>query len=90
MAELNITIDDDLKIQAENIFNNLGFSMSSAINIFLRAAVREKKFPTNFEIYIPNETTEKTIEEGRRIAEDKNIKGYKSISELKAALENEI
>ena len=34
----------------------------------------------------PNEITVAAIEDGRRIAHDPNIKGYKSIDELKAAL----
>ena len=35
----------------------------------------------------PNETTAQALEEGRRIAYDKSIKGYSSIEELKATLE---
>ena len=87
MTNLNVNVDEDLKIQAENIFNNLGLSMSAAMNIFLHAVVREKNFPTNLKFNIPNEITEKAIEEGRRIAKDKNIKSYKNIEDLKAALE---
>lgn len=87
MTNLSVSVDEELKTKAENIFNELGLSMSAAMNIFLRAVVREKTFPSNLMIYIPNELTEKAIEEGLRIADDKSIKGYKNISDLKAALE---
>ena len=86
MTDITIKVDDELKIQAENIFSKFGLSMSSAMNIFLRAVVREKNFPSKVSFDIPNEITAAAIEEGRRIAEDKNIKGYDNISDLKAAL----
>ena len=90
MINLTVNVDEDLKVQAEKIFNELGLSMSAAMNIFLSAVVREKSFPTNLKFDIPNEITSAAIEEGRRIAEDKSIKGFKNISELKAALEDEV
>lgn len=87
MAVLNVTVDDNIKNQAEDILNELGLSISSAMDIFLRAVVTEKNLPQNLNFYIPNEITATAIEEGRKLASDKNIKGYKSISELRAALE---
>ncbi|MGN0712038.1 MAG: hypothetical protein ACI4LO_09760 [Anaerovoracaceae bacterium] len=35
----------------------------------------------------PNDFTVAVIEEGRRIARDKNVKGYTDINDLKEALE---
>ena len=35
---------------------------------------------------IPNDETIAAIEEGRRIARDKNVRGYRTIEALKAAL----
>ena len=35
----------------------------------------------------PNEVTAAAIEEGRRLASDRSVKGYTSMEELKAALE---
>lgn len=45
MASLNIRIDDDVKNEAEKIFNNLGLSMAAAINIYLRTVIRENGIP---------------------------------------------
>ena len=53
MAEttnLNIRIDKNLKEQAENFFGELGMSMTTAINIFMRQSLRQGKIP--FEISI--------------------------------------
>ena len=51
MAEstnLNIRIDRDLKDEADQFFNALGMSLTTAITAFVRQAVRQKKIP--FEI----------------------------------------
>jgi len=45
MAQLNIRIDDQLKEQAELLFNDLGISFSSAISLFIRQSVREGGIP---------------------------------------------
>lgn len=87
MENLNINIDNELKVQAENIFNGLGLSMAAAINIFFRAVVREKNFPLALNVNVPNEITRAAIEEGRKIFDDPSVKGYKNMAELRAALE---
>jgi DNA-damage-inducible protein J len=45
---VSVQMDGELKKQAESLFSDLGMSMSTAINIFLRQAVREGRIP--FEI----------------------------------------
>jgi len=86
-TNLNIRTDKDVKNQAEMIFNELGINMTTAINMFLRAAIRENGIPFSLKVDVPNEVTKSAIEEGRRIASDKSVKGYSSMDELKAALE---
>ena len=52
MAEttnLNIRIDKDLKERAEAVFADMGMSMTTAFNIFVRQTLRQGKIP--FEIY---------------------------------------
>lgn len=41
----NIKIDADLKQQAQALFADLGMNLSTAINIFLKQAVRERSIP---------------------------------------------
>lgn len=47
MSNINVTIrmDEDLKKQADILFNELGLSLSTAFNIFVRQAVREQSIP---------------------------------------------
>ena len=50
MANVNITIrmDEHLKEQADELFSDLGLSMSAAFTMFAKQAVREQRIP--FEI----------------------------------------
>lgn len=89
MATTNMSIrtEKEIKDQADQIFNELGLNMTSAINIFLRAAIREKGLPFALKLDVPNEVTVAAIEEGKRIASDNSVKGYFNMDDLKAALE---
>ena len=86
-TNLNIRTDKEIKEQAEQIFSDLGLNMTTAVNMFLRSTIRENGIPFDLKLEVPNEVTTATIEEGRRIASDPDVKGYTDISELKAALE---
>ena len=83
-TNLNIRTDKDVKEKAEKIFNELGLNMTSAVNIFLRTAIRERGIPFELKLDVPNETT---IEEGRRMASDPSSPRYSNIDELRDALE---
>ena len=69
------------------VFNELGLTMTTAINLFLKASIREQGIPFSLKLDVPNASTAAAIEEGRRIADDPSVKGYTSMEELKAALE---
>jgi len=56
-TNLNVRIDADLKKQSEEIFNELGLNMSTALTVFLRQAVRSKGIPFEMRLNIPNEET---------------------------------
>lgn len=47
MANTNVTIriDDELKAEADELFADLGLSLSGAISVFLRQCVREGGLP---------------------------------------------
>ena len=62
-TNLNIRIDKDIKEQAESIFNELGINMTTAVNIFMRAAIREHGMPFELKLDVPNEVTVESIEE---------------------------
>lgn len=87
-VNLNIRTDKEIKEKAENIFQELGLNMTTAINMFLRTSIRENGIPFDLKIDSVNDETKLAIEEGRKIADDKTIEGYVSIEELKKAHEN--
>jgi DNA-damage-inducible protein J len=45
VAQVNIRIDDDLKIRADNIFDELGLNMSTAFTMFIRQTIRQGGIP---------------------------------------------
>jgi DNA-damage-inducible protein J len=59
MATTNITIrmDEKLKKQAEELFSDLGLSMTTALIAFTKQAVREQRIPFNISRNVPNAET---------------------------------
>jgi DNA-damage-inducible protein J len=45
MAQVNIRIDDEIKEQAERLFNDLGMNFSTAVNVFVKQSVRQGGLP---------------------------------------------
>ena len=45
MTSITIRIDDEVKQEAEKLFDKLGFSISGAINVFFRQAIRDQAIP---------------------------------------------
>ena len=86
-TNLNIRTDKDIKDQAEAIFNELGLNMTTAVNMFLKTAIREHGIPFELKLDVPNETTAAAIAEGRKLMDDPSAPRYSSMDELKAALE---
>ena len=86
-TNLNIRIEKTIKDQAEEIFNELGLNMTTAVNMFLRTAIREHGIPFELKLDVPNETTEAAIAEGRKLMDDPSAPRYTSMDALKEALE---
>ncbi|KAA9268306.1 type II toxin-antitoxin system RelB/DinJ family antitoxin [Streptococcus anginosus] len=85
-TNLNIRTDKEIKEAAEKIYSSLGLNMTTAINMFLRASIRESGIPFDLKLDIPNDETIKAIEEGRMIAKDNKVKSYDNIDDLRKAL----
>jgi addiction module antitoxin, relB/dinJ family len=86
-TNLNIRTEKAIKDQAESIFNELGINMTTAVNMFLRTAIREHGIPFELKLDVPNDSTAAAIEEGRKLMADPTAPRYSSMEELKAALE---
>ena len=45
MAQVNFRIDDNVKQEADELFDHLGVSLSAAITIFLKRSIARRGFP---------------------------------------------
>ena len=61
MAQTNLTIriDEDIKRDAEFLFNKIGLNLSSAVNVFFRQAIREQSIPFELKPYDDNKNMAK-------------------------------
>ena len=85
MATTNVTIriDSALKKQSEELFDDLGLSLSAAFTLFLKQAIREQRIPFEIKRLVPNETTIKALEEVEEMEKerDKN-KSFDSVDDF--------
>lgn len=86
LASINVRVEPEAKLQFEDFCNQIGMSMSTAINVFIKAALRAKKIP--FELaadpdpFYSEENIKWMEESAREIEEGKVV--TKSMEELKA------
>lgn len=67
-TNLSIRIDKELKEQADQVFSEMGMSLTTAINVFVRQTVRQRKIP--FEISLDgNETRAVSLQEALAASE---------------------
>ena len=83
-----IRIDSNIKREATALFSSLGLDMSSAVNLFLHQCVLRGGLPFAVEVPQYSDKTLNAMAEARKISRDPDIKGYDSMEELKAALDN--
>lgn len=79
-ANISIRLNSDLKQNFDNLCNELGFNMSTAITMFIKAAVREQGIPFALSINDYNKETRKVIEDA-----NKGIglsKAYRSVDDM--------
>jgi DNA-damage-inducible protein J len=51
--QLQVRLDDDVRTSFEQVCNALGLSMSSAVNLFANAVVREQGIPFDLKLSAP-------------------------------------
>ncbi len=75
-ATIQVRINPEVKREAQKILSQLHISMSEAIAMYLTQITLHKGIP--FEIKIPNEITQKTLEEseeGKNLHRVNNVNG---------------
>jgi len=60
VANISIQVSSDVEAQAQDVFSSLGIDMTTAINIFLKQAIRQKGLP----FALSTELTKKTPKPG--------------------------
>ena len=50
MATISVRMDDNLKQQTENILDELGLNMTTAVTMFAKAIVRERRLPLDLSV----------------------------------------
>ena len=83
-----VRIDTNIKKEATALFSSLGLDMSSAVNLFLHQCVLRGGLPFAVEVPQYSDKTLSAMAEARRISHDPDIKGYTTMDELKAALDD--
>ncbi len=61
-ATFSVRMDDNLKNQFEVLCNEFGMNMSTAINVFARAVVRERRIPFEIASSEPEITRQKALQ----------------------------
>ena len=89
MSTANLTgrIDASVKSEAEKLFEDLGMSISTAFNIFLRQAVRAQAIPFTISRGITNRTTLAAMREAEQIARVPSVPSFATCESLAASLE---
>lgn len=85
-TNISIRMDSDLKMQADALFGELGMSLSTAFNIFVRQSLREGRIPFDISLNQPNNETIAAMLEAERISKDSSVKGYTDLDEMFAEL----
>ena len=84
----SISIDADVKAQAQALFADFGLDLSTAINIFLRQSIRENCIPFSIQREVPNADTIAAMKEADdMVNRPERYETFHSMEDLKKALE---
>lgn len=75
-VNVSIRIDEDVKKESEELFGELGLTLSAAVNVFLRQALRHGGLPFEVRVDVPNAMTAAAMEETERLLNDPNARRY--------------
>lgn len=78
-TSMSIRLDSEVKEQAQQVFNNLGMDMTTAINIFLRQAIQYQGLP--FDVRL--DESRNSLEVLTDLDQNRNMsQSFESISDL--------
>ncbi len=81
-VNINVRVDEDVKREAEFLFDDLGLNMTTAMNMFLKACLRNNGIP--FDLYRkPNAETLEAMKEVEYMEKNPDLcKGYTDVDEM--------
>lgn len=81
---MNIRIDKELKSEAEALFADMGMNMTTAVTIFIKQSVKQRKIPFEIVANYPNKITQESMEEVEAMIKNPSLitKKYSSFGEL--------
>lgn len=85
-TNVSLRIDKDIKNQADALFSELGLNFTTAVNIFLRQAIREGRIPFSVSLHHPNKETVAALQEIEDM--EKNPSAYKSYTDVDKMMED--
>ena len=78
-TSISIRLDSEVKEQAQQVFNNLGMDMTTAINIFLRQAIQYQGLP--FDVRL--DENRKLLQVVMDVDQNRNMsQSFESVSDL--------
>lgn len=87
-TNFSVRVDSEVKKQCEALYNDLGMTLTTAINVFLRQSLRVGGLPFELRQERPNKETIAAMLEAGRIARDPSVKKYDDLDELFAELKS--
>lgn len=87
-TNFSVRMDSEVKKQCEALYNDLGMTLTTAINVFLRQSLRVGGLPFELRQERPNKETIAAMLEVERIAHDPSVKKYDDLDELFAELKS--
>ncbi len=85
MAKIStsISLDSEVKERAVSMLNDFGLDLSTAVGIFLRQMLRERRFPLEMNLNTPNAITVAAMREAEEMTNHPDAyRHYQSFSEL--------
>lgn len=85
MAKIStsISLDAEVKEQAASVLSELGLDLSTAVGLFLRQTIRERRIPFEIRCDVPNAETRAALDEVIEMEKHpERYKGYASFDDL--------
>ncbi|EEZ91380.1 addiction module antitoxin, RelB/DinJ family [Mobiluncus mulieris 28-1] len=85
-TSFSVRLDSQVKAQSEQLFQDLGMTLTTAINVFLRQAIQAGGLPFEVKKADPNRETWQALLESQRLLNDPTAKGYTDVEQALAEL----